>query len=85
MVGLLSAWEGSWLQGLALVGLLALTCGALLAANTWDYPTYVGLGLAAIALRARWRLASQGWATAAKEGLVAAALLAGAGGEKDRT
>ncbi|HLF09023.1 MAG TPA: DUF2298 domain-containing protein [Dehalococcoidia bacterium] len=77
MVGLLSAWEGSWLQGLALVGLLALTCGALLAANTWDYPTYVGLGLAAIALRARWRLASQGWATAAKEGLVAAALLAG--------
>jgi uncharacterized membrane protein len=31
-------------QALIVLGFLGLLAGALQATNTWDYPTYVGLG-----------------------------------------
>jgi uncharacterized membrane protein len=75
MVGLLTEWNGSRWHGFVLVALLALTCGALFATNTWDYPTYTGLGLAGIALWAWWRSPRAGWRFASRDGLIAAALL----------
>ena len=36
--------------------LLALTAGAMAITNTWDFPTYVGLGAVSIAWGSGWRL-----------------------------
>ncbi len=43
-------WRRNWYNGAALVGGLAFTLGALAAVNLWDLPTYLGLGVLALAV-----------------------------------
>jgi YYY domain-containing protein len=49
-VGLMVALARAGARGWAIVALLAPVTGALRAVNTWDYPTYTALALAALAL-----------------------------------
>ena len=52
-------WRKNWLYGALLVAGLAFTLGVLAAVNLWDLPTYLGLGVLAVAValyRRRGRL-----------------------------
>lgn len=52
-------WRKNWLHGVLLVSGLAFTLGVLAAVNLWDLPTYLGLGVLAVAValyRRRGRL-----------------------------
>ncbi|HEX9441676.1 MAG TPA: DUF2298 domain-containing protein, partial [Roseiflexaceae bacterium] len=61
---------GSWFL---VLGSMSLVVGALRATNTWDYPTYLGLGVLTLALAAwdRWRRGMR-WAAAAGRWVLAA-------------
>ncbi len=43
-------WRKNWHSGAVLVGGLAFTLGVLAAVNLWDLPTYLGLGVLALAV-----------------------------------
>ena len=43
-------WSKNWYNGAVLVGGLAFTLGVLAAVNLWDLPTYLGLGVLALAV-----------------------------------
>ncbi len=43
-------WRRNWYYGAVLVGGLAFTLGVLAAVNLWDLPTYLGLGVLALAV-----------------------------------
>ena len=46
----LAGWGGRWRERLRLLGLISLVLGALRATNTWDYPSYLLLTVASLAL-----------------------------------
>ena len=73
-----------WLHFCASLGLGALAIGTLRPTNTWDFPTYLGLGVAALIYSAyrnanldRWKTSLPGWLVRAGIGVVCAVVLAG--------
>ena len=71
------AWRRGWAKTVLPVTVLALAVGALAAINTWDYPTYLALAVAAVGLAAyaaRGRLDGCFLAMAAVGTVVVAAL-----------